>query len=238
MRIKTFPTPSIPNNFDLLNWRVVVIDVLRASSSISQALANGAKAVIPVMTPEAAFARKRNASENLLLAGERNGLIIPGFDFGNSPGDFTANSVSDRKVVFTTTNGTTAILSVASAKDCVVGCFLNLWAVVDYLVASGDDVLLVASGREGQPAFDDQVCAGFFVDAILQKLAGVVALTDEASNLCEVSRTYNGHILDALKISSSGKALLDLGLGADLTYCARVGVLNVVPKLMNGELVI
>jgi 2-phosphosulfolactate phosphatase len=218
----------------LADWSAVVIDVLRASSTISQAIASGAEGVFPVPTVEAAFAAKQAGRTTApLLGGEREGLPPSGFDLGNSPGDYTSEVVGGRRIIFTTTNGTRAIAATKSARGTVIGALLNLPAVVDYLLDQGDDILLVAVGRGGRPVLDDTVTAGMYVERLAEAVPAI-ELTAEAEEARSVYAPYRGRVLEAFRASDSGKALTAIGLGADLERCATVGVLDAVPRQRYG----
>ncbi|MCH7552438.1 MAG: 2-phosphosulfolactate phosphatase [Chloroflexi bacterium] len=234
MRVHAVPHAGAVNELYLADWRAVVIDVVRASSTIAQAIASGAASVIPVSTVDEALAlRGELVGDDVLLAGERSGLPLPGFDMGNSPAQFTAEAVAGKRVIFTTTNGTAAILGVAAARECIIGSFLNMLAVVEHLAGQGDDVVLVPVGRDGGPVLDDQACAGLFVDKLAHRVPGC-QVTDGARQVRKAYRQYRWRILDALRDSASGQALVEIGLGNDLEHCARLGLLDVVPVYVDG----
>jgi 2-phosphosulfolactate phosphatase len=237
MRVHVASHAATLEGLEFGEWRAVVIDVIRASSTISQAIASGADGVFPVSTVEAAFAAKQaSRAISPLLGGEREGLPPPGFDLGNSPEDYTWEAVGGRRIIFTTTNGTLAIAAITGTRETVIGSLLNLPAVVDHLAGQGDNVLLVAVGRAGAPVLDDTVAAGMYVERLVEA-ASKVELTTEAEQARDVYAPYRGRILHAFQTSDSGKALVGRGLGADLEYCARVGALDVVPRLRHGLIV-
>ncbi len=172
---------------------------------------------------------------SLLLGGERRGLRPQEFDLGNSPREYTPAAVEGRVIVFSTTNGTRALRDALGARETLIGAFLNLPAVADYLVRQEDDVLLVAVGRDGGPVLDDIVCAGMFVDRMVE-LAPACRVTDAARMACFAYQEYRGRVIDALRRSPSGQDLIKLGLEADLADCAQIGVCDVVPQLVKGEI--
>ncbi|HEX3865332.1 MAG TPA: 2-phosphosulfolactate phosphatase, partial [Gemmatimonadaceae bacterium] len=147
---------------DVVGRVVAVIDVLRASSSIAAALANGARAVIPVESSEEVITRAKNFERGeIRLAGERKMLTIPGFDLGNSPREFTRAAVDGRTILMATTNGTPAITNTAGARDVVVASYVNYTAVLTMLRAAlrgGADVTIVCAGRDRQFALEDAGC--------------------------------------------------------------------------------
>ncbi len=235
MRIDVAPCAGGLADRDLAPWRVVVIDALRASSTVAQAIESEARRVLPIATVKEARACKAAlAGEGALLGGERGGLPPAGFDLGNSPAEYTPERIRGKTIVLTTTNGAAAILACRSAKECLVGAFVNLPAVAEYLARRGGDVLLAAVGREGAPVLDDTVCAGMYA-VRLTALVPDAALTAAARKAQEVYRRHEGRIEEALRESASGRALIRAGLGADLAWCARVGRCGAVPRLADGE---
>ncbi len=237
MRLHAALTPADLKGLDLPSWRAVVIDVTRATSTISQAIASGATRVIPVATiAEAKRVKARLAPEVALLGGERDGLRIKGFDLGNSPRDYTAKAVKGKTIVFTTTNGTLALKASAKAKETLAGSFLNLGAIVRRLAKGRGDIVLVCAGREGKPVLDDTVCAGAYAEALLEAI-GDLAPTEEAAYALSLYERYRGRVSAALGESPSGKALEASGLGLDLADCAKVDALKAVPALVRGEVV-
>src|SRR5690606_19366866 len=149
VKIEVAFTPAELAGIDLGDRVVVVLDVLRATSTIVEALANGARAVSPVSTvDEAVRLAEALGREGVLLAGERRSLRIDGFDMGNSPLEFTRERVSGKQIVLTTTNGTVAILASATARRVLIASYLNLGAVAEELVHDGGPASIVCSGRE------------------------------------------------------------------------------------------
>ncbi len=147
----------------------MVIDILRASSTIVTALSRGAAAVLPCLTVEEALSiRDRHPPGTVLLGGERGGVRIEGFDLGNSPREYTAEKIRDRFVGFTTTNGTRALLRSLEATKIFVGSFLNLSRIVDVLSDSALPIHLVCAGTDGQITGEDVLFAG----AVCQRLTG------------------------------------------------------------------
>ncbi|MBI3742765.1 MAG: 2-phosphosulfolactate phosphatase [Chloroflexi bacterium] len=243
MRIDVAPRAAALAAYDLSRWRVVVMDAVRASTTVAHAIATGAEAVIPMATVEEArscHARlvaeaKQTGRPAPLLAGERLGLPLPGFDLGNSPSEFTPERVKGRVIVLTTTNGAVAMAHAAKARETIVGAFANLPAVVRYLVRHGGDVLLVAAGREDAPVLDDTVCAGMYAAKLAEAVPGA-ELTDMAHVTRLLYQSWAGRIEEALRVSASGQALIRQGLGADLPACAAVGSCEAVPMLHGGEI--
>src|SRR5687768_18611956 len=148
---------------------VAVIDVLRASTTIAVAMANGARTVVPFETPDEAIIRSRQLQrDEVLLAGERKNVAIEGFDLGNSPTEFTPERVKGRNIFISTTNGTRALTGLQGARDVVVASYVNHSAVTAMLRAAAreSDILIVCAGDEGHFSLEDAACAGRYVRKI------------------------------------------------------------------------
>jgi 2-phosphosulfolactate phosphatase len=214
---------------------VVVLDVVRASTTIVAALASGARAVVPVESPEEARARARAWDDGpVLVGGERGGSPPPGFDCGNSPAEYTPDRVAGRTVIFTTTNGTRALLAVAGARRVSVGGFVNAAAVARWAAAEPGDVLLVCAGERGRFCLEDAVCAGLLVGR-LEPAGGT--LTDSARAARALWERYAGDLPGMLADAAWAQALAAQGRGADLPLCVMLDVHDVVPVVRDGALI-
>jgi 2-phosphosulfolactate phosphatase len=205
----------------------IVVDVLRATSTICQALAGGYERVL--CAGEVEDARELAAANGgAALAGERLCVRIEGFDFGNSPRDFANGTPKGETLVLTTTNGTRLLLAAASRCDTVlVGSLLNLRAVVEAARASGAaDVAVLCAGVKGELALDDAYCAGRIAEA----LGGEPA--DSAAAAIRLARTFDSHEA-GLGASKSASNLRGAGLDADIAWCAQESVLDVVPRVVG-----
>ena len=233
MRVHAVSQAADLDSIDLSAWTVVIIDAIRASSTIAWAMANGCARIIPVATVDEAWKRKAaDTGADVLLCGERGGGRIDGFDLGNSPREFTPAAVKGRTLVFTTTNGTRAMVASQRAREITIGAWLNMTALVDHLMKAQGDVLIVPVGREDVPVLDDVVCAGMYVDRLVA--AGAGGLNGHAHLARMTYEGYRGRLLDAAKDSPSGQNLVRIGLQEDLPYCVQVGILDVVPRVVNG----
>ncbi|MCD6484534.1 MAG: 2-phosphosulfolactate phosphatase [Candidatus Odinarchaeota archaeon] len=211
---------SIPP--DMNTKLILVIDVLRATSSIVSALANGAKAVAPVATIEEAYDLKKQLSHenDVILAGEKDGLIIPGFDLGNSPQKFTSNLVANKIVILKTTNGTPLIKKFTQAKILLTLSFLNLPAVLHYTQAvlqksNISEVLILEAGDEGSISPPDHLCATLFFSCFKRRIEN-----------CTIDEKI---IQNTLLTSYHGIDLISKGLSEDILFSSRIGVYQVVP---------
>ncbi|MGD1000483.1 MAG: 2-phosphosulfolactate phosphatase [Candidatus Brocadiia bacterium] len=210
---------------------VVVIDVLRATSTMTAALAAGAREVRCFPSVAAARrARRTAAGRTGLLCGERNGRKVPGFDLGNSPGDFTPERCAGRTLLMTTTNGTRALGRTLQAREVVIGCFLNLSAVAEYLAVGRGDVALLCAGTEGEVSAEDVAFAG----ALAEEIAGNrLALTESAQEAVRVWRAARRSLTKFLAGSRGGVPLVKIGLGRDIRFCARRNRFDVVPRVVG-----
>ncbi len=207
----------------------VVVDVLRATSTIVHALVNGAKHVIPVATvAEAAVKKNELGRDTALLCGERGGDPISGFDLGNSPPQFTRDVVAGRTLVMTTTNGTPALLSTSGARTCLVASLLNVDAVARRIVQLGNDVIIVCSGREGHFALEDAVCAGILVHRV-RTAGGVRLRLDDGARAAITLAGHSQDLETTLLRSAAGRDLRRLGRGNDVTFCAQLDLHDAVP---------
>ncbi len=202
----------------------IVVDVLRATSTIVQALASGYERVLCCAVVEEARAL-RSARGDGVLAGERLCVRIPGFDLGNSPREFT--NPDGTTVILTTTNGTRAIVTAAARCERVfAGSLLNLDAVVSAAREAGDDVAVICAAVEGEFAMDDAYCAGRLAEA----LAGEA--TDAAEAAMRIARSFASPV-EGLAASRSARNLEEGGLVEDVEWCARESVCDVVPRFVG-----
>jgi len=213
---------------------VAVIDVLRASTVIVQALRAGAGAVAPCGEPsDARRVRDAAAAGSVVLGGERACVRIEGFGLGNSPGEYTPSAVAGRTVAITTTNGTAALLHARGAGVVLVACLNNLDAAAEALDAAGRDVHLLCAGTHGVVSMDDVLVAGAL--AGLLEARGVGMGDDDTARLARwVAADVMGdpeRIRAFLHESRGGRQLVRLGLGADIDFAAAVDTTRIVPTL-------
>jgi len=215
----------------------IVIDVIRASTSIAVALHNGCAGIIPVRARDEARTLAATLGGSVLLAGERRAAKIPGFDLGNSPGDFSRERVAGKTVVLTTTNGTRAFQAVEGAREVVACAFVNVSAVARWLVAAGLDALIVCAGRRGQFCLGDAVGAGMLIDRLLRIFDGDVTLSDAARAARMLYTAQQDDLLGMLRDCEWGRSLAREGFAADLEICAQVDFTGTVPVMRDGRLV-
>jgi 2-phosphosulfolactate phosphatase len=214
----------------------VVIDVLRASTTIIQALQNGAREVIPVASIE--FAVKVSGGMfggQTLLGGERNTKKIEGFALGNSPLEYTHEVVNGKTIILFTTNGSKAIVKAKFSENLFIAAFTNLNAVADHLVSLNKDFEVLCSGRGNHFAMEDVICAGKLI-AEIQKLNKDVDLTDSAKGSLILNKSAGKSLLSVIKQTDHGKILIENNFLEDIKFCSRINTSDTIPYLTSGVL--
>lgn len=210
---------------DLAGRTVFVIDILRATTTIAAALHHGARAVIPsASTEEALKLAQTLGRESVRLAGERDCLPIPGFDFGNSPLEMTEERVKGFTLAITTTNGTQALLATQGALAVYAVAAVNLGVsaeVAREAIEAGRPVLIVCAGRGGDFALEDAYCAGRLAEATLGGLRTRKGLNDAALAALDLVRTHKRRWERPLEQSAAGRQLAELGFEADIAAAAQ-----------------
>ncbi|MBX7103411.1 MAG: 2-phosphosulfolactate phosphatase [Gemmataceae bacterium] len=224
--IRVSLTPDYLATDALSGSTAVAIDVLRATSTMLTALAAGARAVIPCATiEEARSVSVETRWAPTLLAGERAGRKIDGFDLGNSPAEFNPGAVKGKTIICTTTNGTLAILACRRADRVLIGAFVNFSTVCEQLAASEGTIHLVCAGTDGQPTLEDTLFAGAVIDYL--SATGDINPND-AGRMAWDSFENHGRILSAaFEVSAGGDNLIRAGLAGDLKLCAAVDKLAI-----------
>lgn len=230
-RIETVLSPTLFHQIENIeDKRVVVIDILRATSTISTILENGASSVIPVKEEKEARAYKNNG---FLVGGERGGDTIQDFDLGNSPFHYKSKIVAGKDIVLTTTNGTKCIEMSKSATEVIMGSFLNLKAVIKHLKASSRDVVLFCAGWKNKVNLEDTLFAGAVADAFDN------AVKDDATLLSiDAYRSAKKDLFKALQNSNHFNRLASKGVTKDIEYCCQVDTIHSVGVLQEGKIIV
>ena len=228
MRLDVALLPKLVDRQALPTSTVLVVDVLRASTTIVTALGNGCAGIVSVADPAEAHRRARALGAGALLAGERKGLMIDGFDLGNSPLEMTRERVGGRTLVFTTSNGTQALLAARSAAAVGVAALVNLSAAAAWAHAGGRDVTVVCAGEVGRVSLEDKVCAGLLVDTLRGHEPGA-ELTEAARDAVGVARDYRKAPARLAEDSPWGRHLSAAGRAADLAACLVLDTTTLVP---------
>ncbi len=235
MTIDVFFSPAVVDETAVEGRTAVVIDVIRATSTVAEALANGAKAIFPtVSTEEAVKLASSLGREDTLLCGERKGLKVEGFDLGNSPGEFNSGMVKGKQIVLTTTNGTRAFASVEGAARVLAASFMNISAVVEALEGV-EDLVVVCSGRENRFSLDDALCAGMLITSLSSGLPGEVDLNDAGRVAADLAGIHEVDV-EFLRSTAAGKNLLNIGLEEDLELCASIDRHSLVPEMKEKRI--
>jgi 2-phosphosulfolactate phosphatase len=216
-------------NFEI----VVVIDVLRATSAITTALHYGVKSIIPVSTLEEALEYK---SKGFTVGAERDGQVVSGFDFGNSPYVYMERDMKGKTVVLTTTNGTKAIELASDKPIVVIGCLNNLDYLCSWLIKQEKNTLILASGWKDKVNLEDTICGGAIADILLESRK---FRSDEDSTVAAkfIYRSAKEHLWSFLRSSSHRRRLIKLNIQKDVKYCLTPNTVPCIPILQNGELV-
>jgi len=232
-KIEVCLTPALIDLYDIEESIVVVIDILRATSSITYGIDNGAEAIIPVANVEDCLTY---ADKGYLLAAERNGEVVTGYDFGNSPFSYTTEKVSGKTIVLTTTNGTKALyLASKRAYQVVIGSFLNLDSLCDYLSVQNKNVLLLCAGWKDQFNLEDTLFAG----AVVKKLRKNFEHFDDSSVAAEdLYSLAKDDLRKYLYKSSHSHRLAQLNIEEDVVFCLQLNICSAIPVLQGEKLVV
>ena len=234
--LETLFIPEEIKDVGLTGKLVVMIDVLRASSTIVTALANGCRGFIPILSPDQAKEKAQQfEKERVLLGGEREGIKIEGFDLGNSPREYKREAVKDKTIIFSTTNGVKTLEMVESAYRIIIGSFLNLQAVCDYCANYQGDILIICAGKEGKFSLEDTACAGMIINS-LRDVFPVACQQEADANLTArlLYEKFDNNILEILRKSQHGRYLESIGLGEDLKFCSQLDFFHIVPIFSDG----
>lgn len=231
-QITTCLSPDLMPLYEVSGKTVVVVDILRATSCMTTAFAHGVKCIRPVAEVEEGFALRQQA---YVVAGERGGQKVEGFDLGNSPFEYMEGRVEGKKVGITTTNGTRAISLSKGAELLLIGSFLNLDKVAKVVNDQPNDVLVICAGWKGHVNLEDTLFAG----ALAQKINDQPIQTCD-STLMAISlyQSAKNDLLAFLQKSSHVQRLKGLGIEKDIAFCLRHNEFDVVPRLVGDELVL
>ncbi len=213
----------------------VAIDVLRATTTIVQALASGCVSVRPCAEIDEAKALAESLpAGRTLLGGERGGLPLPGFDLGNSPREYTAKRCRGMTLVLTTSNGTRAIVRALAADRVLIAAFVNFTAVCEQLRHDARPLHIVCAGSEGAPCLEDTLLAGAIVDFLCDACG--VKLNDSARLAWDCYENHGRILAGALEVCSGGEHLKSIGFGADLPLAGEVDKFPLAPEVRRDPL--
>ena len=228
--------PELVDGGSLGGQLAIVIDVLRATTTIAHALAAGASSVIPCVDVDEARRVRAGFGDDARLGGERGGRRIEGFDFGNSPEEYTAATVKGKTLIFTTTNGTRAMKSAAGARRVLLAAFVNLSAVCDKIV-NEERIEIVCAGTNRQITREDVLLAGAITEQVIRG-QGQPTLNDQATIALDSWRRFSRELGEhkvplhiTLRDSLGARNLIEIGLERDIEIAAQLDKLETVPEL-------
>jgi 2-phosphosulfolactate phosphatase len=234
--LHTSLSPALLNLYDVSNGIVVIIDILRATSTIATVLYNGAKSVIPVESVSRCIELGRQIEG--ITAGERDGKIAEGLEYGNSPFEYPREFIEGKTLVLTTTNGT-RLLHMAlekGAREIVVGAFVNLSALCDHLIKMKRDVILGCAAWKDRVNMEDSLFAG----AVISRIKDHFTINCDSSHMAEdLYEKGKKDLFDFMKNNDASHyhRLMGFGLEKDIRYCLTSDLANVLPVYKEGKLV-
>ncbi len=232
-KLEVAHSPELYTTYENAEAIVVVIDVFRATSAICTAFEQGIGAMIPVDKIETAQAYK---DKGFIVAAERKGQVVEGFQLGNSPFHYMDEKLKGETTVITTTNGTRAVEVSKNAYQVIIGSFLNLTAITDYLLSQNRDVLLLCAGWKGRYNLEDTLFAGAVVDGLLERNFEA-ELSDSSISSQLLFKSSDGDLDASLKNSSHRRRLSNLNLEKDIAFCLQRDYTEKIPVLSNDRLV-
>jgi 2-phosphosulfolactate phosphatase len=236
MKLDVFLSLSEFEEGDAKGKRAVVIDVLRACTTIVYAFKNGAERVIPVSSVEDATRLLPTLDRKAtLLGGESEGKKIEGFDLGNSPLEYKRQKVKGKTILMATTNGTVALVRSKGAKELLAGCFVNFDTVSDRVTSGRLDVAIICAGKKGNFALEDAACAGMLVKRLMERSSSL-ELNDGALAAVLLAEKYPD-VPEVLEMSSHGRYLMSLGFEKDLKVCSKLNSTSILPLVEDGRIV-
>lgn len=221
---------------DFLHKTVIVVDVLRATSTIITALINGCKAIVPV---ETVLKAKELYREGDLLGGERFCKKIPGFNFGNSPLEYTREAIQGKRIILTTTNGTRGIQKALKADHVIAGALLNSRACAKAAIDFKRDTVIVCAGTQDVFSLEDGLCAGLILEELALELGEKnIVINDFGLAMKGCYLQTKDTFYEALLTCSNGKKMSRSGFQADIALCAKANISDQVPILEHDQLVL
>jgi len=225
-------TPAIFDRYTDQDAIVVVIDILRASSAICNAFANGAESLVPV--PDLKMAREYK-SKGYMVAAERDGYVQDFADFGNSPFNFTPERVQGRTIVYSTTNGTMSIEAASKCHMVVIGSFLNISSLENWLLEQERNIILLCAGWKGKVSLEDSIFAGALASRLM-KSGKYSSICDSVTMVVDLWRLAEPDILAYIDKAAQRSRLREKGLDDCIPFCHDMDSTNAIPYLEKGKL--
>jgi 2-phosphosulfolactate phosphatase len=239
MKIDLYLTPVPFGKATVEGKAVVIIDVLRSSTSICAALTSGARGVIPTSGPgEAGEMWTKIGGDMAVLAGERHGVRIENFQLGNSPSEFTRETVDGKFVIMTTTNGTALFSRTYTASPVISGALVNISAVAERVAHEDRNLIIACCGREGHFSIEDTICGGMLVHLLMERHRKKIDQNDASSLALLLYRTNEDSIRETIADGEHGRFLSSIGFADDVNTASAVDSTSVLPILQDGRLVV
>jgi 2-phosphosulfolactate phosphatase len=232
-KLETCFSPALFEPESHIDSIVVIIDILRASSAICTAFANGAASIIPVAEVNEA---KKYKSRGYLVAAERDGYVLDFADFGNSPFNFTKEKVNGKTIVYSTTNGTRIINLTLSAYMTVIGSFLNLGAITKWLIMQDRDILLMCAGWKNRFNIEDTVCAGAIAE-ILVRSNCYTTICDSTVAAIDLWTLASPDLPGYIEKTAQQTRLRNKNLDDCIEFCLTFDFTDRIPVMKNGVLI-
>ncbi len=223
-------SPELAKLQDFRGKIAVVVDVLRATTTIVTALHHGVKSILPVKSVEEC---RHFQQKGYIGAAERGGKVVNGFKLGNSPFDYMTPDLAGQKLVFTTTNGTKTIHAIQGADKIIFGAFVNLKAVADILIKLDKNVVIVCAGWEDEVNLEDTLFAGALMDSLAPPF---IPTGDPAILADKLFLQSEGKLSSFLEESSHIRRLRNLNLQEDINFCLALDKFKCIPEMVNGEI--
>ncbi|GCL70600.1 2-phosphosulfolactate phosphatase [Paenibacillus naphthalenovorans] len=235
MNVQVIASVGEARTDELQNKTVIVIDVLRATSTMLTALTNGSRSVVPTETVAQAKSLHRPGD---LLGGERSCKKIPGFDFGNSPFEYAPEAVKGKNIIMTTTNGTRAVQKSHKAAHILAGSLLNASSCAVKALQLQKEIALLCAGTHDVFSLEDGLCAGLLADELVRLTGGGCEVNDLGLAMMHAYRQTHDRLPETILSCSNGKRLIRLGYKEDVLYCSQVNRIQAVPQFHDGAMVI
>ncbi len=224
-------SPELLHLYSLEDTSVVVTDILRATSCMVTALACGVEAIVPIRETKDCLKMKELG---YIVAAERDGKKVEGFDLGNSPFSYMDENLKGKIIALTTTNGTQAIKLSENAKEILVGAFLNLETIAEYLKTQNNNILVVCAGWKGKVNMEDTLFAG----ALVERLSDSFSIANDSALMAKILyQESKNNLLEVLLQCSHVQRLKNLGIEKDIAFCLQHNIYQVLPKMEQGKLV-
>lgn len=236
MKLDVAFLPKEMEGKDLSDTVCIVLDIFRATSSIVTAMSNQCKSIFPVLSVEDAHALAKEMAQPVLFAGERQSIRIDGFNFGNSPYEFSTDMVKDKTIIMTTTNGTVAINATKGSYRTIIGAFVNASAVCEQALKYGKNIMIVCAGTDRLFSLEDALCAGLLIKILSANVNSEQVLTDSARAALLMYEQAKNELVAVAINSRNGKRLFDLDRTDDVKYCFKTDMFSIVPEYRDNKI--